>query len=204
MQHAQTQLTMLSQILQLPDNSTHSLLVRHSDRDKIAKGTFGNDVPLNEKGLQNALAFGQGLSGLKINRIFSSPVGRCIQTAEQIRKGCGQDIEIFESNALGLPGLHINDEVAAGSYFLEHGLHKIYEQFVEGIEMPGMVHRDDLGKILTEFIVGNSAESGLTIFVSHDSLITQYRYCLDQTIYTRENWLDFLSGLLLTDGKLQK
>ncbi len=98
-------------------NEKISLLIRHSDRDDIPQGSFGNEILLNEKGRQNAQSFGENLSGRKINRIFTSPVGRCIQTAEFITKGYGSSVEIIETTALGAPGLHITDEKIAGDFF---------------------------------------------------------------------------------------
>ncbi|GHU68639.1 hypothetical protein FACS189413_06020 [Bacteroidia bacterium] len=62
---------------------------------------------LNEAGKANALKFGEALSDLKINKIMTSPIGRCVQTAKFIAKGYGQAIDIIETKALGAPGLHI-------------------------------------------------------------------------------------------------
>ncbi|GHT45132.1 hypothetical protein AGMMS49965_21820 [Bacteroidia bacterium] len=84
-----------------------SLLIRHADRNKIPSGSFGNEVMLNETGKANALKFGEALSDLKINKIMTSPIGRCVQTAEFIAKGYGQAIDIIETKALGAPGLRI-------------------------------------------------------------------------------------------------
>ncbi|MDR0506087.1 MAG: histidine phosphatase family protein [Dysgonamonadaceae bacterium] len=45
------------------------------------------------------------MSELKINKIFTSPVQRCVQTAEYIAKGYGKPLEITQSRELGDPGL---------------------------------------------------------------------------------------------------
>ena len=82
------------------DENRLSLLIRHADRDQIPEGSFGNEVLLNETGKENSLKFGESLSELKVNRIFTSPVGRCVQTAEQISKGYGKSIDIIETTAL--------------------------------------------------------------------------------------------------------
>ena len=81
----------------MKENEKISLLLRHADRDDIPQGSFGNEILLNEKGKQNAQRFGEILSERKINRIFTSPVGRCVQTAEYITKGYGNSIEIIET-----------------------------------------------------------------------------------------------------------
>ena len=68
-------------------NQKIALLIRHSDRNEIPKDELGDDILLNELGLKNAETFGSHLAGYQINKSFSSPVMRCVQTAEQIRKG---------------------------------------------------------------------------------------------------------------------
>ena len=41
-------------------------LRRHSDRDDIPKGSFGNEILLNEKGKQNAQRFVQSLAEMNL------------------------------------------------------------------------------------------------------------------------------------------
>lgn len=125
-------------------NENISLLLRHADRDDIPQGSIGNEVLLNEKGKQNAQCFSEKLSERKINRIFTSPVGRCVQTAEYITKGYGRRVEIVETTALGAPGLHITDEKIAGDFYLQYGFDEMYKRFIKGEGIPGMTNIDEL------------------------------------------------------------
>lgn len=181
-----------------------SLLIRHSDRDDIPKGSFGNEVLLNAKGKKNAELFGSGLSDRKINKILTSPVGRCVQTAEFIAKGYGNSIEIIETTSLGAPGLHIDDEKTAGAYYLEHGFDKMYEQFMRGEPIPGMPDKTDLYNRMTNFIQDNSTEEGTTIYITHDMLIAFYHYSINNKIYTKENWINYLTGITFKNGIYQE
>ena len=186
------------------DEHRLSLLIRHGDRDAIPEGSFGNEVLLNEKGKQNAKSFGESLSERKLNKIFTSPVGRCIQTAEFITKGYGNPVEIIETTALGAPGLHIADEKIAGEYYLKHGGLKMYDHFIQGVEIPGVPKIEELRNSLTNFISENTNDNGLTLFISHDMLIAFYHYSINKTIYTKENWVKYLSGLTLKNGRYEK
>lgn len=177
-----------------------SLLIRHSDRNDIPKGSFGNEILLNDKGKKNAEVFGSRLSNTKINRILTSPVGRCVQTAEFIVKGYGSSIEIIETNALGAPGLHIDDEKIAGAYYLENGFDKIYDQFMRGELIPGMPCKTDLYHRMTNFIKSNSTEEGTTIYITHDMLIAFYHYSINNKIYTKDNWINYLTGITFKNG----
>ena len=181
-----------------------SLLIRHGDRDSIPNGSFGNEVLLNEKGKQNSIEFGKGLADLKINKILTSPVSRCIQTAEYIVKGYGKNINIIETTALGAPGLHINDEKIAGEFYLKYGFDEMYKRFLNEENIPGIPSANEINQSINNFINANTDSNGITIFVSHDMLIAFYHYSIDKIVYTKENWVNYLSGLILKNGKHEK
>jgi len=176
-------------------NEKISLLIRHADRDAIPEGSFGNEVLLNKKGIQNALSFGEKLSKNKLNKIFTSPVLRCVQTAQYISEGYGKAIKIIETKALGAPGLHIENEKTAGEFLLQHGLDAMYERFIQGQPIPGVPNFDQLNHKMTSFIKEHTQETGTTLFITHDMLIAFYHFSMSKKIYTKENWINYLSGL---------
>jgi broad specificity phosphatase PhoE len=179
------------------NDSKISLLIRHGDRDNIPNGSFGNEILLNEKGKLNSIKFGESIAHLSVNKILTSPISRCVQTAEHIAKGYGSKIEIIQTTALGAPGLHIVDEDIAGKYFLEHGFIKILDNFIKGIPSPGLRNKIDYNKVMSDFINEQTDNKGLTIYVTHDSLIALYHYCYNKTVYTTNNWVQYLGGLII-------
>lgn len=185
-------------------NDKISLLLRHADRDDIPPGTFGNEILLNQKGKLNAQRFGESLSGRKINRILTSPIGRCVQTAEFITKGYGSSIEIFETTALGAPGLHISEEKIAGEFFLQYGFDEMYKRFIQGKNVPGIPNISELNYRISNFINENSTENGTTIFITHDMLIAFYHFSLCKKVYTKDNWINYMTGLTLKNGMLNE
>jgi broad specificity phosphatase PhoE len=189
---------------QYSDSDKVSLLIRHANRDKIPTGSFGNEVMLNEAGKTNALKFGEALSDLKINKIMTSPIGRCVQTGEFIAKGYGKAIDIIETKALGAPGLHITDEKIAGKFFMEQGFEELYRRIINDIPISGIPDAKQFNQLMTDFLIENTKDKGLTIFVTHDLLIAFYHYSINKTIYTRENWVKYLDGLILKNGKYEE
>lgn len=183
-------------------NENISLLLRHADRDDIPQGSFGNEILLNEKGKQNAQSFGEKLAVNKINRIFTSPVRRCVQTAEFLVKGYGRSIEIIETNALGAPGLHINDEKIAGEFYLQNGFDEMYKRFMAGEEIPGIPNINELNYRITKFINENSTQNGTTIFITHDMLIAFYHFSINKKVYTKDNWVNYMTGLTFINGRI--
>lgn len=188
----------------MKENEKISLLLRHADRDDIPQGSFGNEVLLNEKGKQNARSFGEKLAESKINRIFTSPIERCVQTAEFMIKGYGRSIEIIETTALGAPGLHIKDEIIAGEFFLQHGFDEMYKRFMQGEKIPGIPNINELNHRITNFINENSLQSGTTIFITHDMLIAFYHFSINKKVYTKDNWIQYLTGLTFRNNELAR
>lgn len=187
----------IDQINSLNDYNGIALLIRHADREQIPSGEYGNEILLNEIGIENSLALGKTLKDKKIAKIFSSPIQRCVQTGVYIAKGCEEQIDIIETQALGAPGLHIIDEVIAGEYYLEHGFFKILEEFRNGITSPGMRKSDEFYNLLLKFIKDNTSKEGITIFITHDAVISLFQYCYENKIYTEENWVEYLNGFII-------
>jgi len=185
-------------------NEKISLLLRHADRDDIPQGSFGNEFLLNEKGKQNARNFGEKLAENKINRIFTSPIGRCVQTAEFMIKGYGRSIEIIETIALGAPGLHITDEKIAGEFYLQYGFGEMYKRFMQGKEIPGIPNITELNQRITNFITENTTANGTTIFITHDMLIAFYHFSINKKVYTKNNWINYMTGLTFINGILDE
>lgn len=180
-----------------PIESQIALMIRHGDRDEIPAGEHGNDVLLNKKGEENAFLLGQSLKEFTINKVLTSPVQRCVQTAEFITSGYGKELPIIQTSCLGAPGLHISDDVLAGEYFLKHGMFKILDECINGEPSPGLREAIQYYALMTEFIKANTQQNGLTLFITHDSLVALYHFCFDKTIYTPVNWVEYLEGLII-------
>jgi hypothetical protein len=188
---------MIDEIKKYPLDAKLALLIRHGDREQIPNGEFGNEVMLNEKGKQNSFAFGETLKEFSINRIYTSPIPRCIQTAEFISKGFGNELEIISTKCLGAPGLHIADEKIAGEFFLNFGFDEMYKRFINEEKIPGVPDSKIFSTLMTNFINKSTTEKGLTVFVTHDSLIAFYDFCLRKRIYTKNNWVKYLDGVII-------
>lgn len=188
---------MIEEIKKHSADSKLALIIRHADREQIPKGSFGNEILLNEIGMNNSILFGKDLKQHKINCIYTSPVVRCVQTAHYLKEGYEKELPFHTTKALGDPGLHITDDKLAGEFFLKHTFDEMYRRFMLGEAIPGVPSAQDFEQKMTEFIKQNTVENGLTIFITHDSLIAFYHYCLNKVVYTKENWVNYLSGIIL-------
>lgn len=74
---------------------TRIILVRHGENDWVKKRRLAGWTPgvhLNEKGRQQAADVAERLAVLPVTAVYSSPVTRCMETAEYIAAALGQEI----------------------------------------------------------------------------------------------------------------
>jgi len=194
---------MLDTLLQsYSEDNRISLLIRHSNRYDIPRGTDGVDVLLTEEGKINAFTFGEKLSNYRINKIITTTVKRCIETAECIVNGYGKNIEIIPSDTFGK--LHITDWQLATDFLNTRGYDGWYQNIVADIPTPGICNSNQYKDLMTNFLVENTDSAGITIFVSHDVLIAFYHYALNFTTYTPfSEGVGYLSGLFFKNGQAE-
>ncbi len=81
------------------------ILVRHGENDWVKKHRLAGwieGIHLNENGRSQAKDAAKRLSKLPIKHIYSSPVTRCVETAEYLAKS--HQLEIIELDAVGEVG----------------------------------------------------------------------------------------------------
>jgi probable phosphomutase (TIGR03848 family) len=69
---------------------TTLLLLRHGTTDLTGKRLYGRsqDVHLSEEGRRQADHLGERLGPLRPSALYTSPIGRCVETAERIAAAC--------------------------------------------------------------------------------------------------------------------
>ncbi len=171
-----------------------ALLIRHAEREDFPCGTFGNEALLTQNGLKEAFSFGKALSGKKINHIYSSPLIRCVQTAKEIVHGLGYNVDITLTSILGDPGIHIADVDKAGPVYLNTSAQKIYCRFADGEPLLGFTPAETLKENGLGYIINHTVKEGITLFISHDSLIAHLSFACGIGDY-HANWIDYLDGV---------
>lgn len=148
-----------------------SVLLRHAERPPIPPGEFGSDLPITDAGRRSALALGRRL-GASLRRLVTSPVRRCVETAEALRTGAGVAVEIKLDLRLGAPGVWIADATEAERWFLELGAAEVVRRQIAGEALPGMRALDDGAARLIDLLfapVGD--DDGLALYVTHDAVM---------------------------------
>lgn len=173
-----------------------ALLIRHADRNIIPQGSLGDEIQLNTRGKQNAFNFGKKLINFPVNKFYTSPIMRCRQTAKHTIKGYKKEVRVETSTVLGDPGAYVYKPEAIGEYYLKKGFEAIYKEYITGKKVPGL-RGEEGSTILYNFLKEKTEKEGLTIFITHDVLIAYFNFHRKGKVYTKENWIPFLGGVLL-------
>lgn len=174
-----------------------SVFIRHADRNLKDTQNLGIEEPLNELGAFHSQQFGKNLSSIKIHKIFTSPVKRCLQTANYIQIGYGRNLIIQESNLLGLPGIHIHDEKIAAKCFQKHSTYEVYKSYVKNHGLEGFHQPEYIFQKLNEFCIQNIHSEHINLYITHDILLAIWIYAYNGKVYHLPKWIDFLTGFII-------
>lgn len=188
----------------LPDERVF-FLVRHAERDHIkpTDADYGAHVGLTECGREQALALGRCIPDADMV-FFSSPVGRCVETAQCI--GMGR----------GLENAHVEPLDCLGDYFVQN--HDEFTKvlragFYEGIcewlanEIAGKPRKEIEAfyplASRSEEMLSMMLEKGnarFNIFATHDAWTVPCLTFFCKMRFTPQRWMNFLTGMaVVTD-----
>lgn len=164
--------SMWNSIEQLSDKYPVALLLRHSARDVIVEGEIGNDVPLTEQGKNMAHQMGQMLVG-KLKSLHSSPILRCLQTAECLKDGSGIPLDIATHRFLGDPGVFVLDGKIAWQNWKNLGNAGVIQHLILSNDaLPGMEQPEKASSKLLNYLFATISNiRGVHIFVTHDVIL---------------------------------
>jgi broad specificity phosphatase PhoE len=171
------------------------MLVRHAARPPLPAGDAGYALPITETGARQAIDLGR-LLGARLRTLHTSPLLRCVQTAEALCEGAARAIAIHPSRLLGDPGVYVLDDRVAADQWSARGHEGVMAHLVrEDHALPGMAVPDHAARILVEHMLAIGAEDpGLHAFVTHDSLVTATAARLLREPFGPEAWPRYLEA----------
>jgi broad specificity phosphatase PhoE len=183
---------------------TVKLVVRHAERPLFKTAKAPNDVSITIGGKSEAERLGRllGHHGLIINRCASSPVHRCVQTAELIAHGNQFRGKVDTSPCLGGSELFNDDEEALMATFDTLTIEEIIDMQLEGEKVPGMRAMEEALRIFLGHVLSEK-DKDFEVFVSHDLFVCQAVHYLTGTKFRPERCTRFLEGFFIgfRDGR---
>jgi len=181
----------------LPDNCPIALLTRHSIREESENPLAGYNVPLTAEGVELARHWGHAL-GRCFSGLFSSPVGRCMDTARAMADGAGVSGSIVRIGQLTEPGGYVQDPAVAGRQLLKLGPMAFASKHLKGQVRGTLSPREGAARIL-EHIYKNQGEAGaVALHVTHDTILASFIYhLLGIDNLNEEQWPWMLEGTFI-------
>jgi len=174
------------------------LIVRHAARPDISPNTVGNDVMLTDEGIEQSKLFASLLSG-QVLSIRTSPIGRCVQTAELIAQATHfKPNDIQQCRLLGDPGFIIKDGDLAWQHWLKKGHEAVNLHLLSGTESWDGFYdlNNSAARIFSDIkaLLNNSAD-GVHIWVTHDTILATLAARIGDKRLTLQDWPNFLGYL---------
>ena len=191
--------SIVQRLAAVPVGADVSLVIRHAEREDIPAGTFGHDVSLTGDGVAASERLGAALSERGAISVVSSPVPRCVQTAEAILRGAGSSTTATTDRRLGDPGPFVVEPNVSGPLFLELPISEIARRQLQDADPhPGMRPTAEGVEILLNLTTGNLGEGGrLDIFVTHDVILAVLVASIIGPPLEKVGWPGYLEGLFL-------
>lgn len=177
------------------------ILIRHAERPEIAPDEVGNDVVLTDQGKQDTAHFATTL-GENVVSVMTSPIERCIETAEIIAKEkCYPVGRIEQSKLLGNPGFIIDDGKLAWQQWQTKGHEAVNQHLLSAASaLPGFASFD---RAIESFLnqvtkVLSDSPNGLHVWVTHDVMLATLASRTLPDKLSLADWPDFLGHLTVT------
>ncbi len=171
--------TLLKDLQCVPQDRPVALLMRHSNRFPITDPEKNYMVGLTEEGVRLAEQLGGVLrEQFRPGRVMSSPVGRCVDTAQAIARGAGWPVEVISNQRLS------HEFIASTWSMLE----------------AGQVNDSLPWQVLStlEFLLDHEQPGPvLDVMVTHDTVLGAVVAALLDAPVTGENWPRFLEGVFI-------
>ena len=186
------------------------LLTRHSVRELAKNGFADYRLPLTEQGIQMAREWGAQLSR-PVSAWYSSPVGRCVDTARYMAEGAAaqglhnQSAEIEHAPVLVEPGCYVQDIGRVGDQFLKMGALRFLNRHLQA-PFDGMLTPQAGRAKLAAYLHARDPQPGsLAVHVTHDTILAVLMAELEgRTEITEQDWPWMMEGawIWFADGNM--
>ena len=195
--------SMMPSVHLLPTDKRLILFTRHSLRERSdGNGFTSYQLPLTLKGRVLAKSWGRWLGSnlpysLDVDSI-SSPIGRCIDTAQLMQEGAGLQRTITHQSLLVEPGSLVIEPETVSEVFKEIGVLNFINGFLQGnIEGTKNAYQGGLD-ILSLFYQHQPKQNHLMLAVSHDTLLSAFLAVMfDTPEIDWDDWPKMMEGVFL-------
>lgn len=174
------------------------ILLRHAERPEIPEGEVGNELSITDQGRTDTVLLSRKFEN--VIGISSSPILRCLQTAEIIAETSGLDkTHINKSIDLGDPGFFIADASAAWDSWQKYGSIGVNKRLLSGKTdgWKGFKPLEQASRSFSHLILNKlqSCDEGTHLWVTHDTILAAFASWALPNNLTLDSWPNYLGYL---------
>lgn len=194
--------SVLKILARVPGDVPVAILLRHSVRERLAANDVGPALPITDAGRRLAVELGEHMRG-RLRTLHSSPLLRCMQTAEALAEGAAVSVEIIKDRLLGDPGAFVIDDRLAWTNWQGRGNEGVARHLTTSeAALPGMAKPDEAVRFLVQCMLGAAAgKPGVHVFVTHDLLVAPTAARFLGRPFDEKEWPWYLEGAFFWSGK---
>lgn len=190
--------SLLKSLNRVEKGAPQLLLLRHADRDRIKSGSWGEEMPINERGVRMAAALGKHLKA-RHPWALSGEVLRCRQTAALAVGSTPEAIET--SPLLGVPGAFVADRERGEEAFRNVGTRGIIRRMVAGPVPEGFRGLAEGTRVVCDAMAGLLRERGGTgVLITQDAIIVPLVVQMFG-VSLESRWVSFMEGVVFTRSR---
>ena len=177
---------------------TVKMVVRHAERPLFNTAKAPHEVSITNDGRTEAERLGNILRqyGIILDGCGSSPVRRCIQTAEFIAAGNRFRGKVETNPSLGGSDLFNDDEEALGKTLDTCTIEEIIARQLRGEKVPGLKRVEEGLRIFMGRVLSDRSRK-FEVFVSHDLFVCPAVHYLTGTEFSPDRCTGFLEGFFI-------
>ncbi|NGX30653.1 MAG: hypothetical protein K940chlam8_00002 [Chlamydiae bacterium] len=189
--------SMLESLKLIPEDIQATLLIRHAHRNEIPEGKVDN-ILLTDEGKKASFAFGTLLKKFQPGMLMSSTMGRCIETATQIKEGATWEDQKLKKDPFFAPSApFIRDLPKAIEHYKRLGGPGLFNyQINNDPPLEGMrPTKEGVCEFLQRFLTIDHSPGKINVIVTHDAVLTVIvGFLLNIKEFDDTNWPQFLEG----------
>lgn len=187
----------------LPPDRPVALFLRHAERPELPPDPSSHGVELTASGIREAQELGAEL-GDRLGSVRTSPILRCVQTADALLAGAGRAASPIADLALGNPGPFVADLELAWSEWKRLGHDAVMARLVSGSDdVPGLHPiRRTAKELLAHALACTAGDARIHVFVTHDVVLAPFLVGLLDRGLARDEWPRFLEPLAVHRSEL--
>lgn len=187
----------------LQNNEPCVFILRHAEKPIVNNMHIDIANSLTEEGIRSSKELGVMLKNLypRAGIIRSSPIARCLETANSIFSAYSHNSSVVADTDLGGDGAYVSDNQLAAQHFLEDPLRiDVFTKMQNGETFSGMREIGEGTKLLLTKVIHDLENiTAPGFYITHDCILALFVGSILNQLVDEKNWFQYLDGICIKE-----